>query len=300
MGSWRDLLEVKVTLNLPWYGGPEVRADDGRSWRIDGRRPPERGVYRFQLVGRHAKLDGAEPVTSWRWDLPRDAAREVSGYLFGDVLVPRAQHVLQLKELVDERRVHLIEEPTSEFCEAVCMKWCGELILLRYEFQTDIEREVEAAFYERTIIDSIPGVSPALRTVFDQHVALRVREEAARAEAERVQRLKELMRQGGTATGRRALAKVDFEAACREALRNAGAELLSVRMTLSPDEVNVTYRVDGRRLGCVVNRDLAILDAGICLEDHETGEKGDRLLTLESLPSVVREAGGRLVVYRHG
>jgi hypothetical protein len=37
------------------------------------------------------------------------------------------------------------------------------------------------------------------------------------------------------------------------------------------------------------------------LTDHRTGEKGDTLFTLESLPAVVRQAikEHKLVVYRH-
>ena len=46
---------------------------------------------------------------------------------------------------------------------------------------------------------------------------------------------------------------------------------------------------------------LRIVDAGICLEDHATGEKGDTYFTLESPPGVVRQAirEGQLVVWRH-
>jgi hypothetical protein len=52
---------------------------------------------------------------------------------------------------------------------------------------------------------------------------------------------------------------------------------------------------------------LRIIDSGICLTAHyddpefEAGTKGDGFFTLESLPSVIREAqrDGKLVVYRH-
>ena len=64
----------------------------------------------------------------------------------------------------------------------------------------------------------------------------------------------------------------------------------------------VQYRFRQQRLECVVERHtLRVVDAGVCLEDHDTGEKGDRELTLESLPPVVGQAidEGRLVVWRH-
>jgi hypothetical protein len=52
----------------------------------------------------------------------------------------------------------------------------------------------------------------------------------------------------------------------------------------------------------VVDRNtLQVVDSGICLTDHHTGEKGDAYFTLESLPPVVGQAmdEGVLVVYRH-
>ena len=63
----------------------------------------------------------------------------------------------------------------------------------------------------------------------------------------------------------------------------------------------VKYRVDGQRLACVCNTNLQIIDAGVCLVDHGTNEKGDTYFTLESLPAVIRQAirEGKLVVWRH-
>jgi hypothetical protein len=53
----------------------------------------------------------------------------------------------------------------------------------------------------------------------------------------------------------------------------------------------VTFRVDGQRFICSCDAEtLQIVDSGICLNDYDTGEKGDTWLTLESLPSVIREA----------
>lgn len=61
------------------------------------------------------------------------------------------------------------------------------------------------------------------------------------------------------------------------------------------------YRSQARRLECTCDGTMRIIDAGVCLTDHVTGRKGDALLTLESLPSVIREAlqEGKLVVWRH-
>ena len=110
------------------------------------------------------------------------------------------------------------------------------------------------------------------------------------------------MRATGTGAWRRALARRDFEAAAREALRLSGAELLDARPAYGRGEMIVQYRFRRRRLECVVDRaTLRVSDAGICLTDEVTGERGDTYFTLESLPAVVGEAMDRslLVVYRH-
>jgi hypothetical protein len=63
----------------------------------------------------------------------------------------------------------------------------------------------------------------------------------------------------------------------------------------------VRFRAEAMRFECVVDRlALSVVDAGICLQDHRTGRRDDKLLSLESLPSVIREAirTGRLHVYR--
>jgi hypothetical protein len=64
----------------------------------------------------------------------------------------------------------------------------------------------------------------------------------------------------------------------------------------------VRFRLLGRRFECTCDeRTLRILDAGICLVDHATGERGDTRFTLESLPAVILEADrdDKLVVFRH-
>jgi len=110
------------------------------------------------------------------------------------------------------------------------------------------------------------------------------------------------MKDAGTAVGRRVLAARDFETAAREALKISGAELLDTRPSHNKAEMVVQYRFRERRLECVVDKaTMRVLDAGVCLTDHGTGVKGDRLFTLESLPGVIGEAMNlnKLVVWRH-
>ena len=96
------------------------------------------------------------------------------------------------------------------------------------------------------------------------------------------------------------MAKVDFPQAARAALQVAGAEFLDAK-SIRRNEWAVKYRLDGGRYECTCDEKLGIIDAGICLTDHDTGEKGDTYFTLESLPAVLRQAARerRLVVHRY-
>ncbi|MEQ1501229.1 MAG: hypothetical protein ABMB14_03320 [Myxococcota bacterium] len=105
----------------------------------------------------------------------------------------------------------------------------------------------------------------------------------------------------GSGEGRRELAADDFEAAARAALALSGAELLDHHPGYERGEQIVLFRFRGRRFECVADAALRIVDSGICLTDHHTGEKGDTRFTLESLPGVIGEAidNDVLVVFRH-
>ena len=84
------------------------------------------------------------------------------------------------------------------------------------------------------------------------------------------------------------------------ALAKAGARLSQSRR-IDRGQMEVTFRFDGQRFICVVHPiTLNVIDAGICLVDHEDGHRGDSELTLDSLPSAIREAidGGVLVITR--
>jgi hypothetical protein len=75
-----------------------------------------------------------------------------------------------------------------------------------------------------------------------------------------------------------------------KALEEAGARLLSTR-ALGRHQLEVAFRFRGERFVSVCDPiTLQILDAGICLVDHADGHRGDPELTLESLPSAIREA----------
>ncbi len=176
------------------------------------------------------------------------------------------------------------------------------------------EEEVLATFLDkRQSVDDVKSVPPALDAAFRMETWQRLEVERRRAELERrrreeeelrllEERRRELARQLGDAVVRRRMAQHDFEAAARAALAVGGAEYLDHRRSVQPREMVVRFRLDHGRYECTCEETtLRIVDAGICLVDSETDERGDTYFTLESLPGVILQAirEGRLHVFRH-
>lgn len=298
--SWRDLIEVPRRVTLPWTGGATVHERD-REYRIDfiDRLPNEHGWYNFQLAGRRANSV-----------IPADADISVlkfrrNGYLVGDRIIfddarvdPDPKQIFACSE-----QVHLIPDALDRFAR-VCVGRVyaeGPLIFAEPAFPLGPEDEVSNAYLDRaSSVSQIKGVVPALDAAFRMETHLRALAEERRRELERrraeqeakraaEERRRELVRQLGDGAGRRELARMDFEQAARAALTIGGAEYLDHRRSVAANEWIVRYRLDGRRFECVCDTNLQIVDAGICLTDHD-GETGDTYFTLESLPGVVMQA----------
>lgn len=310
--GWRDLLQAEnERATVPWVGGRSLRTFD-RTWQINGKLPREHGWCEFDLKGREATLRG--PV-----EAPGGVLRDfVRGYLVGDRIVPdgvrvptEASGVLEVSE-----RVHLIELGLGRFVRVSAGRSFedGPLIYDTQDFPQGPEDDVLRAFQDnKPTVDSVSGVAPALDAAFRFETWRRVeaerirREEQERREHEEAERLlaekrEELRQRLGDGKIRREMAKVDFEAAARAALEVGGAEYLDHRKSYQKGEMVVQFRLNRRRFECTCDKDtLRIIDSGICLVNHATGEKGDTKFTLESLPSVIREAETRgvLVVFRH-
>ncbi len=96
------------------------------------------------------------------------------------------------------------------------------------------------------------------------------------------------------------MALENFAEGAKAALSVGGAEYLDHRSRGNGEWV-VKYRLEGQRFECICDTSLRIVDAGICLTDHDTRERGDDYFTLESLPAVILEAiaEDKLVVLRH-
>lgn len=308
--GWKDLLQTgDETLVAPWVGGRSLRSGD-RSWTLQGRTPPAPGWHTFKLENRKARWQGAT-------DAPMGVLKDqVRGYLVGDRLVPDGVRVDQSNLATSSERVHLIEPGLDRFVRVVAGRFYeeGPLIYEAPEFPLGPEDEVLEAFEDqKPNVNAVAGVPPALDMAFRlesfrrEETERRRREEQERREREEQERLAAERRQHlietlGDGTTRRAHAAENFEEAARAALAIGGAQYLSHRESAHQGEMVVRYRMLDRRLECTCDRNtLRIIDSGICLTDHATGEQGDTFFTLESLPSVVREAerDGVLVVYRH-
>jgi len=301
--TWQELLIAEQRV-FPWIGEATLIDSDHSSRKIVGKRPDEEGWYEFALRGRSAKLVG--PVD------PRPLGFLSSGYLVGDRFVSDGGFPRSLEGIAEGitdgtlPRTYLIEPGLDWFVRV----WTGRLyengptIYVGGDLPLGPEQEVLTAYLDRAeSIREIRGVPPALDYAFRLASAQRKAAERRREAAERERQVRALMARQETAVGRRELARVDFGAAARAALTVGGAVYLDHR-EIAPGEMAVRYRVGIRRLECTVDAvTFRIIESGICLADHETGEDGnDGRFTLESLPSVVLEGErlGALHVWRHG
>ena len=304
MAVWYDLLQrPDETITVPWIGGRNLRVSS-RSWKIRGTIPSEHGWYRFKLDGRKAVLDGpSEPDLGILMD-------PVIGYLVGDRIMPDHVRVDPDPASIAKNleKVHLIESGLDRFARIRAARWWqfGPLVFVGQEMPLGPEDAVMAAYLDdKSSVDDIPGVPPALDAAFrleswQRREVRRAREEETKRLAQEKRR-RELLDQLGDATGRRTMALEDFSEAARAALAIGGAVYLDHR-PVNSDEVAVRFRFLNRRFECTCDlRTLRIIDSGICLQDEDTGYRGDHLLTLESLPSVIGQADreGKLVVFRH-
>jgi hypothetical protein len=317
--SWKDLLQKDdERIVVPWLGGRTIRVGP-RSWVIVGDVPQEHGWNTFILHGRRASLDpvnALEPCTLPPG--PYEYCEQVKGYLVGDHIVPDNASVDPdpVKIAGSTEQVHLIEPGLGRFVRIVAGRAYedGPLIFDGPDMPYGPEDEVTRAFENKSeSVDKIPGVTPALDAAFRMESFQRAEAIRRRAELEKLRkeeearlareaRAAELRDKLGDGLKRREMAVHDFGEAARAALLMGEAEYLDHRAAHGKNEMVVTFRTIQRRFECTCDKNtLRIIDSGICLTDHRTGVKGDTKFTLETLPSVIREAErtGKLVVYRH-
>lgn len=310
--GWKDLLQTgdeKVT--LPWLGGRTLYSAAQR-WSIEGRLPKDYGWHTFAIANREARTEGpADPQ-------PDLLQHSVRGYLVGDRVVvddvrvdPDPKGIVKFSE-----QVFLIDEGIDRFARvrAGRINKEGPLVYQGLEMALGQEDAVLEAFLDqKTSVTDIKNVAPGLDAAFRMESWQRAEAERRRIELERIrreeeekrqkeERRKELVKKLGDGEGRREMALHDFDAAARAALAVGGAVFLDAK-AVRKNEWAVRYRIgnDRQKFECVCNERLRIVDAGICLVDHNTDERGDTFFTLESLPAVVQQAQRerRLVIFRH-
>ena len=308
--GWKDLLQTgdeKVT--LPWLGGSTL-VSCAQRWSIEGRHPKEYGWYTFKIANRSARVECAAEAQ------PDLLSHSVRGYLVGDRIVaddvrvdPDPKRIVAFSE-----KVFLLDEGIDRFARvrAGRVNKEGPLVYQGLEMPLGQEDAVLEAFLDqKASVTDLKNVVPALDAAFRMESWQRAEADRRRAELERVrreedekrqkeERRKALVNKLGDGEGRREMALHDFDAAARAALAVGGAVFLDAKK-LRNNEWAVRYRLDRQKLECVCDERLRIIDAGICLIDHATNEKGDTFFTLESLPAVVQQAQRerRLVIFRH-
>jgi hypothetical protein len=310
--GWRDLLQTgdeKVT--LPWLGGRTLYSSAQR-WSIEGRLPKEHGWHTFKIANREARFEGPADAQ------PEALQHSVRGYLVGDRIVaddvrvdPDPKRIVEFSE-----KVFLLDDGIDRFARvrAGRVNKEGPLVFQGLEMPLGQEDQVLEAFLDqKTSVAHVKDVPPGLDAAFRMESWQRAETERRRIELERIRREEEEKRQKeerrqalvkklGDGEGRREMALHDFDAAARAALAVGGAVFLDAK-SVRKNEWAVRYRIgnDRQKFECVCNERLRIIDAGICLIDHGTNEKGDTFFTLESLPAVVQQAQRerRLVIFRH-
>ncbi len=277
MTGYERFLGAASTQVLPYVGGPFVEAAD-RRLRLAG--TARTGYWRFEVRGRDAyPVEPAEPPDLS--GLPAVRGYAMSGYLAG-------------------------------------RRWpSGVLLFDALDFESGVEDAVRAAFAQHRPLAGIPGVPAPLRAAYGYAVLLRTATELGipARPAEARSHLAELADEGEPAARRilhaaqahraaepqvrphwmiardEALARRPAVAARQRTEERAAAALQAVRAVLRDTRwladglLEVRYDYEGEAFVSIVDgQTLRVVDAGICLQGR------DELLTLESLPGVIREA----------
>ena len=321
MPDFRAFLKPTEPVVLPYFGGTRVDAAD-RRFKVDAEIEP--GWWRFAIEGRKAvPKDRAEPVDLTA--LPAMRGHWAAGYI-----------VISGRELAPVV-IAPVEEPAA-LAKITARRWySGDVLLDSIEFEDDAELSARSALEDKRGIGDVRGIVPSLRAAFgyalgmatarEERVPVTLRELAgdvlaiaesghdaakgaihrivtrrleaeaavrARALMEAVNRDRAKMRELAEKSYRRRRGGSPAERA-DAALEAAGARMISARRA-GENELEVTFTYEGVRIIATVDSEsLHVYDSGICLAG------ADEELTLDSLPSVIREAidEDRLNVTRH-
>ncbi len=309
MADYRKFLSKVETSVLPYFGGTRVDTSSRRLRLPSALDAP--GWYTFEIKGREAfpKDPADAPDLS---DLPLARGHVVGRWLVGD----NAGAVEM--ELFSEE-----EPPVLAPCRARVW-YGGEVLFEGLDFEGEAELSAREALEDGRSLEGIKGVGAPLRAAFAYAVLARTSRELTipfspkevrkdlltiagtgpDGAASSLRRLEHERRMWRALHPEEALLRgeapppvrhhgpqptlANAEERADAALEAAGARLLAVRR-LGDRQLEVRYRFMDERFVTVCDAlTLQIHDAGVCLGHGE--ERGDRLLTLESLPSVIKEA----------
>ena len=311
--DYRAFLKPSDPVVLPYFGGTRVDAKD-RRYRVEPSGDLASGWWRFRIDGRRAvPIEPASPVELGA--LPVMRGHWALGYVVANA------GVLGRIALSPD------DEPQA-LAKVTARRWySGEWIFEAMDFEDDAELSARLALEEMRPLGALRGVAPSLRAafaysfgmavaaeldvatslrelssrivtiadggraavqgLFDELVAERRREvERVAARLAALETERRLEKLAGAAHNAKHLQRArDPRARCEQALEGANARLVSVRHAERHTRLEVTYTVDGERIISLVAADtLQVLDAGVCLSGS------DRVLTLDAMPSVIREA----------
>ena len=335
--GWADLLQTdRETVIAPWLGGRRI-VSGVRTWAIDGDLPPEHGWYSFTIGSGRKATTGETALADPELF---DKSDRVRGYLIGNRLLADDMplEIDNTRILQRSQVVYLLEPELPRFSRVMTAVHDGRLVYLQTEFPLGPEADVVCAFEDRKrTVDDIPEVTPALHMAFRWQSYWRDElERRARAEEERIRREEEAARRAEQARRQREREQAREEAARRardrhrrrrdrraeraierlprnrregararheaqRVLAAAGAELLDWSAGRNANQAVVRFRFLGHRFRSVVRvPGLRVIEAGICLTDAHSGERGDDRFTLASLPGVIRQAHNQrqLVILR--
>ncbi len=309
--DYKDFLTPKTIapIVLPYFGGTRVDAKE-RTYAVAPGLAP--GWWRFQIDGRRAVP--REPATPGDvGSLPILRGHWVGGWI-----------------VVDGRTLGRValppEDEPAALSRVTARRWySNDLLFDTTEFEDDAELAARAALEGRRPLGDIKGIVPSLRAAFgyalgmiiarELSIEVSLREltprvveiaEGGRAvvttmfeallEARRREAEEQRRREAEAAAAQRLASAVkgarvvhsrghNPEQRADDVLDKARARMITCRRVAGGAQLDITYEVDGTRIMSLVEATtLQVIDPGICLSGAH------RVLTLDAMPSVVREA----------
>ena len=339
--DYRKFLGKEESLVLPYLGGSSVDAPGRRLRVAKAQTPLEPGWWRFRVKGRDATpVEKAEPEGIEA--LPGVRGHVALGRLVHDRAAAEPVHCLPeeqppLLAPCRARRWHSGElvfdqiefEGEAEEAARHALEENGTLAGVKgipaslraafgYAVMDAASRALGIAVSPVEVRAHIlevaergrPAAEAILRRLHEEREGYRRAREALERAAEAQRTVEQAQRAAEAAERERARIRHELrragpgrgatesnaDARAEAALDGSGARLLGTR-SLGGGNLEVTFRFMGERFISVVQAiTMQVQDAGICLAG------ADREVTLDSLPSVIREAieGGRLVITRRG